>query len=136
MARKGWAALKPSTRDRYQKNGVDRAAYESGESLKKARGHEKTPERPKQYDATKYKEYHRKRSTLEKELADKKKDLFSGRGPDAKGRLRWNAERSEQNIRERAPSLKMLQWALDASEDELIDAIREDPETYSFLGYH
>lgn len=136
MARKGWDSLRPDYRERLERNGVSRQDYEQGASLKKGRGHEKTPERPRYYDAAKYKEYHQRRSSLEKQLADKKKDLFGNRAPDAKGRPRWNAERSEQNIRENPPSLKMLQWALEASEDELIDAIREDDETFSFLGYH
>jgi hypothetical protein len=45
--RAGWDRLKPSTRTRYDKFG-GRSYYESGGSLKEARGHAGTPERPSQ----------------------------------------------------------------------------------------
>lgn len=128
MARKGWDSLSPGYRMRMEKAGLTRADYESGQSIKKARGHEKTPERPRQYSATKFPLYDQERARLEKELEKKKKDLW---GDNRK----WNPTRSEKHIREKPAPLRLIRWALQASEQELIDAIREDYETYSFLGY-
>jgi hypothetical protein len=48
MARKAWDALSSSYRRRLERSGIDRAAYDRGESLKAARGHARTPERPRQ----------------------------------------------------------------------------------------
>ena len=44
--RKGWESLSPVTRRRYERKGVTKAYYEAGGSLKIARGHGSTPERP------------------------------------------------------------------------------------------
>jgi len=41
-----WKALKPATRQRYQKAGITRTDYLRGVSLSAARGHSQTPERP------------------------------------------------------------------------------------------
>ncbi|MER6050036.1 hypothetical protein ABT168_21750 [Streptomyces sp. NPDC001793] len=47
MAR-DWKGLDKNYRARLEKAGIDRAAYESGVSLKSARGHRETPERPEE----------------------------------------------------------------------------------------
>lgn len=127
--RKGWDALKASTRERYEKNGISRSDYDGGASLKKARGHEKTPEHPNQYNPKDFPDYNRERKKLEKELAERKKDLW-GENP------RYNPKNAEKYIRERPPPLRLMRWAIEASEEELLDALREDPETFAFLGYH
>jgi hypothetical protein len=44
MARKSWGALTPAYRRRLERGGVSQSAYESGASLKAARGHARTPE--------------------------------------------------------------------------------------------
>jgi hypothetical protein len=44
MARKGWDALSDSYRSRLSRQGVNKQAYESGQSLHKARGHVSQPE--------------------------------------------------------------------------------------------
>lgn len=41
-----WNSLKPATRKRYERAGISRSDYMSGMSLKVARGHGNTPERP------------------------------------------------------------------------------------------
>lgn len=46
MARKAWDALTPAYRARLERGGVTQSFYESGGSLKAARGHATTPERP------------------------------------------------------------------------------------------
>lgn len=129
MARKGWDALSPAYRARIEKAGLTRADYEAGTSLTRARGHANTPERPSRYDPAKYQKYAAERRRLTAAVEDRKRELFGDRP-------RWNKERSDRAIREKPPSLKLLRWALEADENELIDAIRESPETYRFLGYH
>lgn len=44
--RRDWDSLSPAYRSRLTKGGITKRAYESGASLKAARGHEFTPERP------------------------------------------------------------------------------------------
>lgn len=136
MTRKGWERLKPDYRARLERNGISRSDYENGASLKKGRGHEKTPESPKNYNKEIFVDYARERDRLSRELAERKHELFGGTPADAIHGPRWNPERSAENIEKYAPPLRLLRWALTAEPEELIDAIREDPETYAFLGYH
>jgi hypothetical protein len=61
--RKGWDALSPNVRKRYERAGITKRRYEYGEPLAKARGHATTPERPARADETpdRYRDYlHRK----------------------------------------------------------------------------
>lgn len=130
MARKGWDQLKAKTRQRYEKAGVTKGQYESGASLKAARGHANTPERPRGFDPAQYPKYVQTRAQLIKALQAKKNRMFTGRP-------RWNEDRSLKNIRGANPSIKELRWAVDqATEEELYDAFRDDPKQYKFLGYH
>ncbi|MFF0625677.1 hypothetical protein [Streptomyces sp. NPDC004296] len=46
-SRREWSALSDGYRARLERKGIDRAAYESGASLKSARGHRETPEHPR-----------------------------------------------------------------------------------------
>lgn len=136
MARKGWESLTADYRDRLQNAGITKSDYERGASLQAGRGHEKTPEHPKSFDKERFREYAAERDRLTREVAQRKAELFSDTPRDPKRGSRWNAERSERNIKEQAPPLALLRWALTADREELIDAIREDSETYAFLGYH
>lgn len=129
MVRKGWSTLKADYRARLERAGITQADYESGQSLKKGRGHANTPERPSQYSKSQYPSYSQERTRLERALTAKKQRLWGDKP-------RWNPARSERYIREKPPSLRLLRWALDATEQELIDEIRESPEAYSFIGYH
>lgn len=129
MARKGWNALSPGYRARIEKAGLTRADYEAGQSLQKARGHAETPEHPKQFSPAKFPKYAAERQRLTTAVERKKQQIFDG-GP------KWNPARSARHIREKPPSLAMLRWALQASEQDIRDAIRHDPETFHFLGYH
>lgn len=136
MARKGWDRLKSDYRERLERNGISRSDYENGVSLKKARSHEKTPERPRNYNAELFQEYHQSREALTARLVERKRELFGDTPADPKHGPRWNPERSAQYIRDYSPPLRLMRWALEASTEELLDAIRDDPETYAFLGYH
>lgn len=129
MARKGWNSLSPAYRDRIEKAGLTRADYEAGTSLSRARGHGQTPERPSSYDPQKYQKYDAERTRLTRLVEQRKEQVFG----DSK---RWDRRRSDRAIREKPPPLTLLRWALAAEDEEIYDAIREDPETYQFLGYH
>jgi hypothetical protein len=124
-----WLQLKPEYRERLERKGITREQHESGVSLAGARGHANTPEHPREYDPNKYQQYNAERNRLTGLLRAKKEQLFGGRP-------RWNEERSNRYIRERPPSMAKLRWAVNiAEEEDLLDAIREDPAEYSFLGY-
>jgi len=129
MARKGWDSLSPGYRARIEKAGLTRADYEVGQSLQKARGHANTPEHPRQFDASKYPKYASERRRLTSQVEQKKHRIFSG-GP------KWNPNKSRAHIRDKPPSMKLLRWAINADEQDILNAIREDPETFYFLGYH
>ena len=129
MARKGWDALSPAYRARIEKAGLTRADYEAGTSLTRARGHANTPERPSSYDPAKYQKYNQERKRLIGLVEQRKQQVFGDR-------VRWDKGRSDRAIREKPPSLKLMRWALNASDEEIFDAIREDPETHRFLMYH
>jgi hypothetical protein len=129
MARKGWDDLSPGYRSRLERGGISRNDYDRGESLGKARGHGATPENPRSYDPTKYQKYHAERTKLERDLEQRKQQLYGGSA-------RWDAKRSRQNVREYPPSLQRLRWAMNADDEELLDAIREAPGEYAWLGYH
>ena len=128
MARKGWDALSPGYRARIEKSGMTRGEYEAGQSLQKARGHEKTPERPAGYDTKKYPQYAAERAKLTREVERKKEQMF-GQSP------RWNAEKSRKHMADKPPSLAKMRWVLDADEQDILDAVREDYEAFSWFGY-
>lgn len=130
MARKGWDSLSPNYRKRLQQGGISRSDYEKGQSLSKARGHESTPEHPRQkVDRDKYARYYAERDILIHQLEAKKRQIF-GDSP------RWTEERSRSNIRAAPVSNAALRWALNHGEEEWLDAIRQDPEAFRFLCYH
>lgn len=131
MARKGWDELSPAYRQRLERGGITPAQYAAGASLSKARGHAKTPEHAERnIDRLKYPEYFSRRQDLIRLLQQKKEALFGGSS-------RWDSERSMQNIRSKPISNTQLQWAVEKADyGDLIDAIRDSPETYKFLLYH
>jgi len=129
MARKGWNALSDAYRKRLEKGGISRTDYEGGASIKKARGHAETPERPIGYKPREYPKYAERRQGMERRLHDRKEQLFGDRP-------RWDQQKSLKSIREWPLTMAQLRWALEADEEELWDAIRQEPETHAWLGYH
>jgi hypothetical protein len=127
--RKGWNDLSPGYRERILKAGLTREDFESGASIKKARGHANTPERPVNFSPQKFPKYAAERKRLTQEMIRKKEQLFGDR-------LKFNGRRSSEIFAKKPPSLAKLRWAVAADEGELIDAIREDSETFAFIGYH
>lgn len=128
MARKGWESLTPNYRKRLESKGITRTDYEAGVSLTAAR-RGNTPEHPQRYNPQKYPEYHARRTALMQKVADRKRQLW-GDSP------RWDDQRSEQHIRQKPITNKMLTWFLKASEEDLVDAIRQSSDTFYFIGYH
>ena len=76
MAR-NWDLLADSTRTRYERAGVSRSAYESGVSLKAARGHAETPERP--MEATRHPERYEGYVSLRNDVRALKRELYGDR---------------------------------------------------------
>jgi hypothetical protein len=126
--RKPWAQLSPTYKARLEKAGISKTDFEAGASIKAARGHAYTPERPTQYDPTKFVSYNLKRQSLITQLENRKQQVFGNS-------MRWSAERSQKWIREKPPSIAQIKWALNASDEEIYNAIREDPKTFLFLAY-
>lgn len=126
--RAGWANLSPETRERYKRNGITKRGYDRGESLKKARGHEKTPERPSSYDPKQYPQYHANRQKLYQEVARKKQEVWGTRP-------KWNPIQAAKNVEKAHPTVAKMQQVLDWDEGEWYDAITEDPAEYWWLGY-
>lgn len=73
MARGTWASLSGPYRQRLERSGIGREAYESGASLSGARGHGATPERP---GAGAEKPEYRPYYELRKEINTLKKEIF------------------------------------------------------------
>lgn len=65
MARqRSWESLSPAYRERLSRNGISKAAYETGSPVTAARGHAKTPERPERAakNPQRYPEYIQKKT--------------------------------------------------------------------------
>lgn len=99
--RRGWEQLSDKYRSRLIKGGMTKARYEAGESLKKARGHSKTPENKRELEKhpEKFKEYNERqkkyradRKALVERVVAKKKRAFEHT-------LRWNEENSAGFVR-------------------------------------
>jgi hypothetical protein len=127
--RRGWDALSPGYRQRLERKGISRGDYESGISIQAARGHAHTPERPAQPNiAAKFPQYAANRSQKIRDLEAKKQRVFGGS-------IRWDPIRSTRMIMKYLPTMRELDWALGATDQELYDAVREDFDSHKYLGY-
>lgn len=127
MARKGWTALSAGYRSRLEKAGISRKDYESGQSIRKARGHENTPERHTVYDKGEFPQYHAKRLSLIDQLQEKKVRIWGDRATE---------ERSRAVLRRYPPTIAQMKDALDMEDEVLLDAFLARPKEYSWMGYH
>src|ERR1043165_4979280 len=128
--RRGWDSLSPAYRKRLLGAGISKTAYESGQSIRRARGHENTPEHPNQtITVQQFPTYFTRKATLITRLNAKKQRIFGG-SP------RWDTLKSDQAIRQHTPALKDLEYWIAAPDQELIDAVRYNYDTYKWLGYH
>jgi hypothetical protein len=92
--RRNWDGLSEGYRKRLKNAGVTRRQYESGVSLSKARGHEKTPERPERANRNpgKYQAYEAKKNRIIKEIQDFKRAKWGHRP-------RYNEDRSKMAVK-------------------------------------
>lgn len=127
--KKGWDSLSPGYRERLERKGLSKKDYEEATSLKKYRGHEHTPEKPDKYNRDKYKEYDNARQKLEQDLFKKKQEIF-GDSP------KWNARKAQKNITDKKVPIAQLRKAMAMTAEDWLEAIRDDPESWYFLGYH
>lgn len=128
MARKGWATLSPGYRARLEKAGISQDDYEQGESIQSARGHSQTPERPTQTNNN-FPIYQQERQRLVGLVTRHKQDFF-GTSP------KWNPLRASRMFREKPPPMARLRYWAGLDREEWLDAIREDPDSTAYLGYH
>lgn len=128
MPRKGWSSLSDNYRARLEKNGITKAKYEAGESIKKARGHSKTPERPSMKGN--FPQYQAERTRLTNIVVSKKHHFFSNKP-------KWNPKRASQPYFDNPPPLTWLRKWATMTREEWIDALRQaDTETIPYFGYH
>lgn len=128
--RRGWDTLSAAYRGRLERAGITQSDYERGESIRGARGHAQTPERPTQrITREQFPQYFNNRVRMTRELEAKKERIFGDS-------VRWTATKSSRAIREHPPSIAELKWALAASDEEIYDAISDNHEQYKFLAYH
>ena len=134
--RKPWESLSEAYRERLQKAGITAQEHAQGASIRAARGHENTPEHPREgiQKPEKFKDWFDQREALVQRVAARKRRLFGNS-------RKFNAERSRKLVREGAegkhpPSIAQLQWAVNASDDELLSALESQDYDDSFLFYH
>lgn len=134
--RKSWESLSEAYRERLERKGITAAGHAAGVSIRAARGHENTPEHPREgiSNPGKFKDWFDTRSALVARVARRKQQLF-GRSP------KWNGRRSRRVVDRGAdgshpPSIARLQWALEASDDELMLTLESGDIDDSFLFYH
>lgn len=90
--RKGWDELSPDYQKRLQRGGIDRTAYAAGASLKSARGHAATPEKPqraaKELGARQAEQYRERRVKRQRtmRILDQQRGEFHVSGLRAKDR--------------------------------------------------
>jgi hypothetical protein len=122
MARKrDWNSLSASYQSRLSRKGITRQAYESGASLKAARGHAHTPEHPEEIThaagQTKYKLYVSKLKKLQAEVIARKEATWGGRH-------KYNNKRAKENVLRGVapdyskPGIRTLQRMLKESDEK------------------
>jgi hypothetical protein len=127
MARKGWASLSANYRARLEKAGISKRDYEQGQSIRAARGHAQTPERPSQ--AKNFPTYHAEQTRLINTMVARKNAFFNT-SP------KWNPVRAAKPFKDNPPSIKLLRVWSKMSREEWLDEIRTEPDTATYLGYH
>lgn len=117
---RNWEALKDTTRRRYERAGISRADYMSGMSLKAARGHANTPERPGRKVQAGQEQYY-----LNRIVNDAFSDYVKFKGP---------LDLSDLPDGINYPSIEQLEYALTLTDMEVWHLAHE-PD-WNFLFYH
>lgn len=137
MARRDYDALSAGYRGRLERAGMTRAEYERGDSLKSARGHSQTPERPSRAlnRPEAYPDYIARRFALERRVIARKAEIF-GTGP------KFNAQRSRENLRSGPKTEQPASMAAMERFAELGEDLFDEPDfdwqdnEWDFLYYH
>lgn len=149
MPKRDWNSLSPTYRARLTRGGINRAAYESGASLRAARGHSSTPEHPSDLITPgksvkpRYQPYVAEHQRLVRELQAKKERVFGNR-------IKFNRARSEKYVSGGVPNFELngkpspvpgnreLKRILAISDEDLDAYIieTEDKSQIAFLYYH
>lgn len=128
MAR-NWDALAESTKSRYERAGVGRSAYEGGASLKAARGHSETPERP--MEAIRNPERYNSYVSLRADIRELKKELYGSK---------YNENHKERGGRahlEKVREILEAKVAYDGSWEDFWDDYPEyDQDDYGDVEYY
>lgn len=133
--RKPWESLSPSYRERLSKKGITPQMHSRGESIKAARGHAHTPERPGRLTGKKeFSDYENRRRSLIQKVNQRKARLWGDAHKFSREGSRKITDRGYNG--EHPPSMEKLQWAIDATDEELEQAAFEQDDDDSFLWYH
>lgn len=135
-----WSSLSAAYRARLTRAGISPRDYEAGASLKAARGHSQTPEKPSEYakHPGKFRKYAERRKPLTQEVGAKKERIF-------RNRIKYDGPNSWQyvtkgNSKEKIlpPTLAQLALVAAMTDEEFEDFQYEKKEDddWRFLWYH
>ena len=120
--RRVWSSLSPAYQARLSRAGITQTSYESGVSLRKARGHSETPEHPEEAirQPSKYQRYRQNVASLQHQVWDRKQRLFDTS-------YKWHEQRAKENVFRKVPKpeenmpvlgARAMRKMLAASDDE------------------
>jgi hypothetical protein len=138
--RRDWNALSNAYRSRLTRNGITKAAYESGADLSAARGHANTPEHPEDaiHNQSKYQKYRANLKRLQNEAWEKKKRIFEGNHKWHEGRARAWIYGGPQNPK--MPGARMLRAFINMPDEDVYEKASEAgyhlDDDWQFLFYH
>jgi hypothetical protein len=136
--RRAWSSLSNGYRARLLRSGISQEDYERGASLKAARGHAHTPEKPAEYakHPSRFQAYAQKRRSYTERIVEMKRLIYSER-------LRYNEGRSVQYVRRGGgdvlpPTVEQLRFLSNMTLEEFEDFAYEHKEDddWRFLWYH
>jgi|SRR5580692_8724841 hypothetical protein len=133
--RKPWDSLSLSYRERLSRKGISPQMHAAGESIRAARGHERTPEHPREgvENPRKYQDWFNNRAQLVRRVNQKKEQFFGSSHKWGRNAKRYTNKGVPGG---NAPGIDKLQWALNANEEEWLEAINSGDDDYAFLYYH
>lgn len=132
MPIRDWDALSSDYRNRLQRGGITKSAYESGTSLSTARGHKNTPERPERAstDIGRYGNYLADRNRLIRDIVDVKRLLWGDRP-------KWSEKGAKNVLKNHSmASLRRMQRRLENIWNDIDDDFDYPEEDDDALRYH
>ena len=141
MVGRNWGSLSPSYRQRLERGGINRADYESGATLSRARGHATTPERPQEAakDEERYREYLGRRADAVRLIQRAKESMFGTSDKwDASKSLKYINKHLDGTERGAAQIKRAAAIAAQVAEGEIdLDTVREDyPDIWELFFYN